>query len=171
MTPDTSSGLSPELQQIANQAYFLRGKAIGAYAQIEFMLADMCLQFWEWPAYRDLKGQFPVNAAARVEAATVLFRANGPLSKYWSDLGPLLVQLKSYEANRHLFAHGHLMLTNANSIPCVHLLLYALGKDRVELRTESWTLDEMETIASSIAAYAGRFGRLLDRIYTEQQLS
>jgi hypothetical protein len=82
LTPDTSSGLSPELQQIANQAYFLRGKAIGADAQIEFVLADMCLQFWEWPAYRDLKGQLPVNAAARVEAATVLLRANGPLSKY-----------------------------------------------------------------------------------------
>jgi hypothetical protein len=83
----------------------------------------MCLQFWEWPAYRDLKGQFPVNAAARVEAATVLFRANGPLAEYWRDLEPLLVQLKSYEANRHLFAHGHLMLTNANSIPSVHLRL------------------------------------------------
>ena len=86
MTPDTSSGLSPELQQIANQAYFLRGKAIGAYAQIEFVLADMCLQFWEWPAYRHLKVQFPINAAARVEAVTVLFKANGPLAKYWKDL-------------------------------------------------------------------------------------
>ena len=170
MTPDTSSGLSPELQQIANQAYFLRGKAIGAYAQIEFVLADMCLQFWEWPAYRHLEGQFPVNAAARVEAVTVLFKANGPLAKYWRDLEPLLGQLKSYEANRHLFAHGHLMLTNANSVPVVHLRLYALGKDRVELRTESLTLDEMESIASNLAAYAGRFGQLLDRIYTEQQL-
>ena len=169
MTPDTSS-LSPEIQQIADQAYFLRGKAIGAYAQIEFVLADMCLQFWEWPAYRHLEGQFPVNAAARVEAVTVLFKANGPLAKYWPDLEPLLGQLKSYEANRHLFAHGHLMLPNANSPPAVHLRLYALGKDRVELRTESWTLDEMESIASNIAAYAGRFGRLLDRIYAEQQL-
>jgi hypothetical protein len=168
LTPDTSSGLSPELQQIANQAYFLRGKAIGAYAQIEFVLADLCLQFWEWPAYRHLEGQFPVNAAARVEAVTVLFKANGPLAKYWPDLEPLLGQLKSYEANRHLFAHGHLMLTN--SAPAVHLRLYALGKDCVELRTESWTLDEMESIASNIAAYAGRFGRLLDRIYAEQQL-
>ena len=170
MTPDTSSGFSPELQQIANQAYFLRGKAIGAYAQIEFLLADMCLQLWEWPAYRHLKGQFPVNAAARVEAVSVLFSANGPLAQYWKDLEPLLVQLKTFEANRHLFAHGHLMLTNANSAPAVHLRLYALGKDRVELRTESWTLDEMESITSNIAAYAGRFGRLLHRIYTEQQL-
>ena len=49
--------------------------------------------------------------------------------------------------------------------------VYALGKDRVELRTESWTLEQMESIASDIAAYAGRFGRLLDRIYTEQQLT
>lgn len=81
MTPDASSGLSPKLQQIANQAYFLRGKAIGAYAQIEFVLADMCLQFWEWLAYRGLKGQFPINAAARVEAVTVLFKAIGPAVK------------------------------------------------------------------------------------------
>jgi hypothetical protein len=170
LTPDTSSGLSPKLQHIADHEYLLRGKAIGAHAQIEFVLADMCLQFWEWPAYRHLKSQFPVNAAARVEAVTVLFKANGPLAQYWRDLEPLLVHLKSYEANRHLFAHGHLMLTNANSAPAVHLRRYALGKDRVELRTESWTLDEMETIASNIAGYAGHFGRLLDRIYTEQQL-
>ncbi len=170
MTPHTSSGLSPKLQQIADHAYLLRGKAIGAYAQIEFVLADMCLQFWEWPAYRHLKGQFPVNAAARVEAVSVLFNANGPLAQYWKDLEPLLVHLKTFEANRHLFAHGHLMLTNANSAPAVHLQLYALGKDRVELRTESWTLDEMESITSNIAAYADRFGRMLDRIYTEQRL-
>lgn len=171
MTPETSSGLSPELQQIADYAYLQRGKAIGAYAQIEFVLADMCLQFWEWPAYQHLKGQFPVTAAARVEAVTVLFTAIGPLAQYWRDLEPLLVQLKSYEANRHLFAHGHLMLTNANSTPGVHLRLYAPGKDCVELRTENWTLGEMESIAANVAAYAGRFGRLLDRIYTEQQLT
>src|SRR4051794_3405876 len=59
-----------------------RCKAIGAYAQIDFLLADICLQFWEWPAYRHLEGQFPVNAAARVEAVTVLFKANGPLTQY-----------------------------------------------------------------------------------------
>jgi hypothetical protein len=29
----------------------------------------------------------------------------------------------------------------------------------------------MESIASDIAAYAGRFGRLLDRIYAEQGLN
>jgi hypothetical protein len=29
----------------------------------------------------------------------------------------------------------------------------------------------MESIASDIAAYARRFGRLLDRIYTEQRLT
>jgi len=29
----------------------------------------------------------------------------------------------------------------------------------------------MESIASDIASYAGRFGRLLDRIYTEQRLT
>jgi hypothetical protein len=107
LTPDTSSGLSPELEQIANQACFLRGKALGAYAQIDLVLADMCLQFWEWPAYRDLKSQFPINAAARVEAVTVLFKANGPLAQYWKDFEPLLAQFKSYEKNRHLFAHGH----------------------------------------------------------------
>lgn len=171
LTPDTSSGLSPELQQIANQAYFLRGKAIGAYAQIEFVLADMCLQFWEWPAYRDLKGKFPINAAARVEAVTVLIKKTGPLAKYRKDLEPLLAQLKSYEKNRHLFAHGHLLLTNAHRTPSVHFRLYALNKDCVKLHRESWTLEQMESIASDIEAYARRLGRLLDRIYIEQGLN
>jgi hypothetical protein len=171
LTPDTSSGLSPETQQIADQAHFLRGKCISAYAQIEFILADMCLQFWEWPAYRHLKGQFPVKAATRVEEVAILFKANGPLAKYWKDLEPLLAQLKSYEKNRHLFAHGHLMLIHTNRTPSVHFRLYALSKHCVELHRESWTLEQMEAIASDIAAYAGRFGRLLDRIYTEQRLT
>ena len=113
----------------------------------------------------------PINAAARVEAVTVLFKANGPLAKYRKDLEPLLAQLKSHEKNRHLFAHGHLMLANANRTPSVHFRLYALSKHCVELRRESWTLEQMESIASDIAAYAGRFGRLLDRIYTEQRLT
>ncbi|QWG22205.1 hypothetical protein KMZ93_19800 [Bradyrhizobium sediminis] len=167
-TPDASSGLSPELQQIADQAHFLRGKVIGAYAQIEFVLADMCSQFWERPAYRHLKGQFPFKTAARVEEVTILFKANGPLAEYWNDLEPLLAQLKSFERNRHLFAHGHLMLTNSNSIPSVHFRLYALSNDSVELHTENWTLEHMESIAADIAAYAGRSGRLLGRIYAEQ---
>jgi hypothetical protein len=171
LTPDTSSSLSPEIQQIADQAYFLRGKAIGAYAQIEFVLADMCLQFWEWPAYRHLKSQFPISAAARVEAVTVLFKATGPLAEYWKDLEPLLAQLKSYEKHRHLFAHGHLMLANANCAPTVHFRMFLQSKDGVSLHTEHWTLGQMESIASDISAYAGRIGRLLDRIYAEHHLT
>ncbi|MBR1276082.1 hypothetical protein [Bradyrhizobium sp. AUGA SZCCT0283] len=171
MTPDTSPSLSPEIQQIADQAYFLRGKAIGAYAQIEFVLADMCLQFWEWPAYRHLKGQFPISAAARVEAVTVLFKATGPLAKHWKVLEPLLAQLKSYEKHRHLFAHGHLMLANANCTPTLHFRIFIQSKDGVGRHTENWTLSQMESITSDISAYAGRFGLLLDRIYAEHRLT
>ena len=82
MTPDTFSGLSPKLQQIADQAYLLGAKLLAPTHRSTFLLADICLQFWEWPAYRHLEGQFPVTAAARVEAVTVLFKANGPLTQY-----------------------------------------------------------------------------------------
>jgi len=171
LTLDASSGLSPELQQIADRAYFLRGKFIGAYAQIEFVLADVCSRFWERPAYQQLKGQFPFQAAGRVEEVTKLFKADGPLAEYWKDVEPLLAQLTSFRENRHLFAHGHLMLTNSNSVPSVHFRLYVRRNDGVELHKEGWTLEHMESIASDIAAYAGRFGRLLDRIYAEQGLN
>ncbi len=171
MTQDASSDLPPELQQVTDRAHFLRGKVIGAYAQIEFMLADLCSQFWERPAYRHLKDQFPFRTAARVEAVTKLFNENGPLAKYWNGLAPLHAQLTSFEKNRHLLAHGHLMLTNSNNIPSVHFRLYVSSKDGVELHTENWTLEHMESVASDIAAYSRRFGRLLGRIYAEQGMS
>jgi hypothetical protein len=63
------------------------------------------------------------------------------------------------------------MLTNANRTPSVHFRLYALSKDCVQLHRESWTLEQMESIASDIAAYARRLGGLVDRIYIEQGLN
>lgn len=170
MTRDTPSGLSPGFQEIADRAHFLRGKAIGAYAQIEFGLADICFQAWEWPAYHHLKRQLPFKGAARVEEIARLFMAEGPLAKYWKDLEPLVTQLSSYEKNRHLFAHGHLMLSNSSGAPVVHFRLYVLRNGGVELQAENWTLEYMESIASDIAAYGHRLGRLLGRIYAEQRL-
>ena len=40
----------------------------------------------------------------------------------------------------------------------------------VVLQAENWTLEYMESIASDIAAYGHRLGRLLGRIYAEQRL-
>jgi len=130
----------------------------------------MCSQFWERPAYLHLKSEFPFNAAARVEAATQLFQAEGPLAEYRNDVEPLLAELKSFKKNRHLFAHGHLMLTESNGVPRVHFRLYVMDNNDVVVHTENWTLEHMESIARDIAAYAGRFGRLLGRIYAEQRL-
>ena len=170
MTKDILFGPSPEFREIADRVHFLRGKAIGAYAQLEFGLADICSQAWEWPEYHHLKRPFPLKVAARVEEVTKLFKADGPLAKYWKDLEPLLTQLSSYEQNRHLFAHGHFMLSNSNGVPTVHFRIYALRNGGVGLQVENWTLEHLESIASDVAAYAHRLGRLLGRIYAELRL-
>ena len=62
------------------------------------------------------------------------------------------------------------MLAESNGVPCVHFRLYVMDNNDVVVHTENWTLEHMESIARDIAAYAGRFGRLLGRIYAEQRL-
>jgi len=62
------------------------------------------------------------------------------------------------------------MPTESNGVPCVHFRLYVMDYYNDVAPTENWTLEHMESIARDIAAYAGRFGRLLGRIYAEQRL-
>lgn len=155
------------MQMIADRAFYLRGKAIGAYAQIEFQLADLCWKAWAMPAYVHLAKPFPFKATTRVEEVAKIFSVDGPLAQYWNEVEPLLAQLVTFEGERHLFAHGHLILTESD----VHFRLFVPNnKTNFDLRTENWTLDQMVATTNNVSEYARQFGLLLDKIHREQSL-
>jgi hypothetical protein len=158
---NTEPMLSTELQTIADRVFLLRGKAIGAYAQIEFQLAEICLRAWQTSAYKNLVGPFPFKVSDRVQEMSRLLNSTGPLAQHRREIEPLLTQLAAFENHRHLFAHAHLLLTNSNGVPGIHFRIYSSARNKYELQGVNWTFDEMEAATRTLTDYAGVFGRAL----------
>jgi hypothetical protein len=155
------SVLSTELKTTADRAFLLRGKAIGAYAQIEFQLAEICLRAWQTAAYKHLAGPFPVKVADRIHEMSRLLSSTGPLARHRQRIEPLLSQLMTFDSQRHLFAHAHLLLTYSNGVPGIHFRIYSSARNNFELQVVNWTLEDMEAATHNVTEYARKFGRVL----------
>ncbi len=158
---DSESRLSTELDAVADRVFLLRGKAIGAYAQVEYQLAEFCLRAWQTSAYKNLVRAFPFKVSDRVQEMSRLLNSAGPLAQHRREIEPLLTQLATFENDRHLFAHAHLLLTNSNGVPGIHFRIYSSARNKYELQGVNWTFDEMEAATRALTEYAGVFGRAL----------
>ena len=156
--------------QIVKQVQLLRGAYIGSYAQVEFLLADICVKAWELPAYKHLRAKFPYRADSRVKAAIALFDCSGPLAEYREEVRGVFDELLRFEEFRDFLADGLLRIDVHRSDFSLHLRMYKPEKDGLKIGTIDVPVIELADAAKQIVAFAHRFVTLFRRVYLEQKL-
>lgn len=159
-----------EAKQILKQVNLLRGAYIGSYAQVEFLLADMCVKAWELPEYKHLRAKFPYRAESRVKAANALFACTGPFAKYREEVHGLFDELLRFEEFRDFMAHGLLRINVHRTDFSLHLRMYKPAKEGLKIGTIDIPVNDLAHAVQQIVPFTHRFVTLIRRIYTEQKL-
>jgi hypothetical protein len=157
-----------ESRQIVKQVQLLRGAYIGSYAQVEFLLADICVKAWDLPAYKHQHAKFPYRAESRVKAAIALFDCAGPFAQYREEV--LFDELLRFEELRDFLAHGLLRIDTKKSDFSLHLRMYKPERDGLKIGTIDVPVIELADAVKQIVTFAHRFVTLFRRIYLEQKL-
>ena len=159
-----------EIKRIVKQVKFLRGAYIGSYAQVEFLLADICVKAWELPAYKHLRAKFPYRAESRVKAANALFDCAGPFAEYRKEVRGLFDELLRFEEFRDFLAHGLLRIDTKRSDFSLHFRMYKPEKDGLKIGTIDVPVIDLARAVEQIVPFTHRFVTLFRRIYLEQKL-
>jgi hypothetical protein len=159
-----------EIKRIVKQVNLLRGAYIGSYAQVEFLLADICVKAWELPAYKHLRAKFPYRAGSRVKAANALFGCAGPFAEYREEVRGLFDELLRFEEFRDFLAHGLLRIDTKRNDFSLHFRMYKPEKDGLKIGTIDVPVIDLAHAVKQIVPFTHRFVTLFRRIYLEQKL-
>ena len=159
-----------EVRRIVKQVNLLRGAYIGSYAQVEFLLADICVKAWELPAYKHLCAKFPYRAGSRVKAANAIFDCTGPFAAYRKEVRGFFDELLRFEELRDFLAHGLLRINTRRRDFSLHLRMYKPEKDGLKIGTIDVPVIELADAVKQIVPFTHRFVGLFRRIYLEQKL-
>ena len=147
---------------LLDEATFLRGQILTSYAQAEFLLADLSVQF-------DL--HFPYPMKERIKAAKKIADREG-FGGYKDELLEACDKLLEFEELRHLMAHGfESMTTDPTAKHMFDFRLYVRNaKDDFEQRQYFLTIDHMRYNAENIRLYTSKAVDLFRRIYLEKRI-
>jgi hypothetical protein len=159
-----------EIKKAVEQANLLRGAYIGSYAQVEFLLADICVKAWELPEYKHLRVKFPYKVESRVKAANALFAGDGPLAKYRKEVLGLFDELLRFEAFRDFMAHGLLRIDVQRPNFHLHLRMYKPEKEGLKIGTINISINDLANAVQQVVSFTHHFVTLLRRVYLEQNL-
>jgi hypothetical protein len=162
---ELSSNLTAEQKARVSEAINLRGKIIGAYSHIEFLLADLCIRAWGLPEYSHHAGPFPYKIETRIARFKELF-AHGPLQKFAPEVAALVPALLNYEEQRHFMAHGLMSVQPYSERDWgVELRLFRPTKNGADLAVLQWPIEGFRSEGEDIAEYCNRWLQLLFRIH------
>ena len=159
-----------EIKRIVGQVQLMRGAFIGSYAQVEFLLADICVKTWEIPEYASLKAKFPYRAESRIKAANALFESNGRLAKYREEVRGLFQELLRFEEVRDFMAHGLLRIDTRSQDFSVHMRMYRPVKGGLQIGTLDMPVMELAGAVQQIVPFTHGLVTTFKRIYLEQNL-
>jgi hypothetical protein len=159
-----------ETRLIVKQVKLLRGAYIGSFAQVEFLLADICVKAWELPEYKHLRTKFPYRAESRVGAANALFACAGPFAQYREEVHGLFDELLRFEEFRDFMAQGLLRIDSRLEDFSLHLSMYKPEKEGLKIGTIDIPITDLACAVQQIVAFTHSFVTLFRRVYTEQKL-
>ncbi|MDP3736501.1 MAG: hypothetical protein Q8R02_03870 [Hyphomonadaceae bacterium] len=96
----------PNAQEFVTVSHSFRGAIVNAYAQVEFMLADLVARCRQLPDYASEISKLPYGVEARAKAIKKLCAMAGPLNQFQNDLVPIADKLLALEEDRHFLTHG-----------------------------------------------------------------
>jgi hypothetical protein len=146
---------------LVNEGTYLRGRILAAYAQMEFLLADLTVKL-------DLK--FPYLVTKRIKTAKDI--ANRPgYEAYRDDLVKVCDDLLQYDEMRNIMAHGFMMLTvDKQGNHVFDMMMYRRSGDKFDRLEVQTTVERMQMASDDIIAYVQDAVRLFSRIYLEKRL-
>jgi hypothetical protein len=153
---------SPLQKSLVEEVTYLRGRIITAYAQVEFMLADISVKL-------DLK--FPFRIRERIKAAKQTGDREG-YEVYKAELDRICDELLVYDEMRNVMAHGHLSLTTdkKNNHEYEFRMYRGTQKGEFELLIIKTNTTRLKAAVQVIDDYVQRAHDLFRRIYTEKGL-
>lgn len=151
----------PEQIAISDEMFYLRGKIITGYAQVEFFLADLSVK---------LNLKFPYLIKDRIKAVKAI--AERPdYADFKDELNEVCDRLIEFDDLRHFMAHGMVMVTtDLKGNHLIEMRRYQREDGsfkRYDLMTE---LPFLRESGNQIAAYASRAVRLFQRMYVGNEL-
>jgi hypothetical protein len=152
-----------ELQKaLIDEALLLRGRIVAAYAQVEFLLADISVKL-------DLR--FPYLVKDRIKSVRRIAERAG-YGDYKDDLERVCEELLRYDDLRHFMTHGFLSLTTdtKNNHQFEFLRYEREGEGKFTLLSAKTSIERLREAANDITAYVSNAVRLFERIYREQKL-
>jgi hypothetical protein len=156
--------IEPTEQQksLVDEAFYLRGRIVASYAQVEFLLADISVKL-------DLR--FPYLIDARIKAVRCIAEREG-YEVYKDELDSICEELLRYNDIRHFMTHGFLTLTmDRTGNHRFEFLRYQRdGEGKFVLLSGKTTIERLRLAADDIQRYVSHVIRLFERIYREKKL-
>jgi hypothetical protein len=153
---------SEQQKALVDEVFYLRGRIIASYAQVEFLLADLVVKL-------DLR--FPYLIEARIKAVKRIGEREG-YAVYKDELDRVCDELLLYDELRHFITHGFLSLTtDRKGTHQFEFLRYQReGKGKFTMLSAKTTIERLRQAANDIGGYVSHAIRLFERIYREQRL-
>ena len=153
---------SDKQKALVKEATYLRGRIISAYAQVEFLLADISVKL-------DLR--FPYLIKDRIKAAKRISERPG-YESYREELNKVSDDLLQYDDIRNFMTHGFLMLTTDKKDNHVFSMrrYQREGEGNFSLVEIQTTIPRLRVAADHLTAYVQHAVTLFGRIYLEKKL-
>ena len=147
---------------LVDEALYLRGRIVAAYAQVEFLLADLVVKL-------DLR--FPYLIDKRIKAVKQIAERPG-YSGYKQELDAACEELSSYDDLRNFMAHGFMRMDmDKNGNHRFELLRYDReGEGKFTLRSATTDIERLRQAVADMDEYVSHVIRLFERIYRERKL-
>jgi hypothetical protein len=147
---------------LVDEAIYLRGRIIGSYAQVEFLLADLISK---------LEDRFAYRIESRIKGVRNIAEMAG-YEVYRYDLNRLSDELLIYEELRHFKAHGFMRTEfDRGGNHRFELLRYTReGEGKYELLQSKTDITRLRHAVEDIGSYVSEVMALFERIYREKKL-
>jgi hypothetical protein len=149
-------------KSLIDEALYLRGRIVAAYAQVEFLLADISVKL-------DLR--FPYLVKDRIKAVERIADREG-YGIYKEAIERVCDELLEYDDLRHFMTHGFLSLeVDKQQNHKFEFLRYQReSSGQFNLLSADTTIENLRDAANDITEYVSNTVRLFERIYREQKL-
>jgi hypothetical protein len=147
---------------LMDEALYLRGRIVAAYAQVEFLLADLVVKL-------DLR--FPYLIDKRIKAVKQIAERPG-YSDYKQQLDDVCEELSRYDDLRHFMVHGFMRMDmDKHGNHRFELLRYDReGVGKFTLLSGATDIERLRQAVADMDEYVSHVIRLFERIYREKKL-
>lgn len=160
---------SSVMESAVHDLYRWRGTIVGALAQFETVLLDLCIELNAHQDYAGLLEKYPNDADEMIAFMEKIMKLPGLISPMANVLTKDFREYEILRSDRNLFAHGVMRINHTAGVPSsltVHLWHRQRPGRGAVRRTENILWSDFENKADKIAAFADRATASLTAIYS-----